>query len=87
MALFGVGVDVPDEGAASSTHRDTSPYRDTSPHRISKEEISQPSRAAGPLFSTGSAPDSDEEDNLRAMPTLAAQRKKVRGHIESPPPK
>jgi len=45
--------------------------------RISKQDISQPTHASGPLFSTGSAPDSDEEDNLRATPTLGDQRRKV----------
>ena len=45
--------------------------------RISKQDISQPTHASGPLFSTGSAPDSDEEDNLSAAPTLSEQRRKV----------
>ncbi len=43
---------------------------------ISKQDISNPTRTAGPLFSTGHTLDSDEEDNLQAM-SSSEQREKV----------
>lgn len=50
--------------------------RAASPNRISKDDISNPTRTHGPLFSTGDTLDSDEEDNLQAL-TVNEQREKV----------
>lgn len=47
-----------------------------SPHRLSKQDISSPTRTAGPLFSTGNTLDSDEEDDLQAL-TINDQRAKA----------
>lgn len=64
-----------DQGASLSSDGEGI-HREASPHRISKQDISNPTKTAGPLFNTGSPPDSDEEDNMKGL-SVSEQRKKV----------